>query len=252
LWRGYCYTSDQREKIVPAERPAMVLTPFPPATPRDEAFAFTAPVTLSEEPTPAIGMTRAGSLLPENAYSASASLWASEHRTRNNEPKGLHMLQGLDERLRKEKAQAELEEKIMAEFDDTFITQVFNYLSLGYPALARQYDEELSKISRITVEDLARDDEIIMDTLWSTKGDGLGVAGGDGPLAASLAKKRVKATGHIMLDSEERVDKTEDERCPRWRALKEYIYEWARQHPDLDSISPQPWGVRERRGSWGI
>ncbi len=43
-----------------------------------------------------------------------------------------------------------------------------------------------------------------------------------------------------------------DDTCPRWRALKLYIYEWARQHPDLDAISPLAWGVQERRGSWGI
>jgi hypothetical protein len=55
-----------------------------------------------------------------------------------------------------------------------------------------------------------------------------------------------------MLDSEEHDGVREEDRCPRWKALKKYIYEWARQHPDLDAISPLAWGMQERRGSWGV
>jgi hypothetical protein len=40
---------------------------------------------------------------------------------------------------------------------------------------------------------------------------------------------------------------------PRWRALRLYIREWARQHPDLgENSNPLAWGVRARRGSWAI
>ncbi|KAK3900326.1 hypothetical protein C8A05DRAFT_17352 [Staphylotrichum tortipilum] len=253
LWRGYCYTNDSSENIAPAERPAMITTPMPtsPKDPFSHEFAgLTAPASLTEEPSPAAGASRAGTLsvppLPE-------------HRTRSQVPKGLHMLQNLqnlDERLSKEKAAADLEEKIAGEFDDHFVTQVYNYLSLGYPATARQYDEELSKISRIAVGDLERDDEEIMDGLWGTEGNNAetngeektnGETNGNG-----VAKPKPKATGHIMLDNEAKDGVKEEDRCPRWMALKRYIYEWARQHPDLNAISPLAWGVQERRGSWGI
>jgi len=264
LWRGYCYSENRMEKLVPVERPAMLSTPLPPASPGDPfARAFgSAPVMFSEEPTPAVA-SRAGTM--PNAKSQ-PSLVHPEHRTRSHEPKGLHMiqnLQNLDEKLKHEKEAAELEEKIAAEFDDHFVTQVYNYLSLGYPALARQYDEELSKISRISAEELETDDMAIMDNLWGaeehhrSQTNGHAIKGANGekeyePKHVLSNGKKIKATGHIMLDSEEKDGVREEDRCPRWKALKLYIYEWARQHPDLDGISPLAWGVRERRGSWGI
>lgn len=270
LWRGYCYTSNQNEKIAHVDRPLMITTPMPDASntdPFDQAFG-TAPVELSEEPTP-VG-SRADSLhipgggsiqLQKKPQSANGGLVVPEHRTKNNAPKGLHMLHNLhnlDEKLKQEKAVADLEEKIAAEFDDKFVTQVYNYLSLGYPATARLYDEELSKISRIPVQELERDDDAIMEDLWGAEAHGNSQSSGSqsqnsedsGPRRAD--GKRIKATGHIMLDSEEQDNVKEEDRCPRWKALKLYIYEWARQHPDLNAISPLAWGVRERRGSWGI
>ena len=45
------------------------------------------------------------------------------------------------------------------EYPDSFITQVYNYLSLGYPSIARDFDDELSKISRISISDLRQDDQ---------------------------------------------------------------------------------------------
>lgn len=287
LWRGYCYTNDQSEKLAPAERPAMITTPLPPSTPgnpfADHFAATTAPITLSEEPTPSEGITRAGTLTVPRVPSANGTAGATahsllhvhpEHRTKSNQPKGLHMLQNLanlDEKLKKEKAAADLEEKIAAEFDDHFVSQVYNYLSLGYPATARQYDEELSKISRIPVEELEKDDEGVMEGLvWNEhhpgahqegkeNGVGVGVNGGAydgagdrGENGDGEKKKKGQATGHIMLDSEAKDGVREEDRCPRWKALKRYIYEWARQHPDLNAISPLAWGVQERRGSWGI
>lgn len=287
LWRGYCYTNDSSENLAPAERPAMITTPLPNSPPNKDPFAhefggMTAPITLSEEPTPVEGVTRAGTLsVPPitvngvnghhhgQGHNHNGSV--PEHRTKSHVPKGLHMLQNLqnlDDKLRKEKAVADREEKIAAEFDDHFVTQVYNYLSLGYPATARQYDGELSKISRISVDELERDDEVIMEDLWGVdeqgrqKPDGPAVTNGQSlgkKEAAGAAehqhhdeRKKVKATGHIMLDSEAKDGVKEEDRCPRWKALKLYIYEWARQHPDLNAISPLAWGVQERRGSWGI
>jgi hypothetical protein len=254
LWRGYCYTNDSSENLAPAERPAMITTPLPTSPPPKEPFGpdyvgATAPISVGEELSPPSGITRDGTLSVPLANTGVVP----EHRTKNHAPKGLHMLQNLhnlDEKLKKEKAAADREEKIAAEFDDRFVTQVFNYLSLGYPATARQYDWELGKISRMSVNELERDDEATMADLWDPP-ETNGVRGADG-ISDKGPKDKIKATGHIMIDSEAKDDVKEEDRCPRWKALKLYIYEWARQHPDLNAISPLAWGVQERRGSWGI
>jgi hypothetical protein len=115
-----------------------------------------------------------------------------------------------------------LEEAIEQEFDDAFVTQVFNYVSLGYPAIAKEYDEELSKISRVPVEDLREDDHL------------------------------PSARGYIRLGEEEQTDsEVTEERCARWRALKKYIHEWARQRPFMATRSPEMEGTW-RKGSWGV
>ena len=263
LWRGYCYAGEPGEQIIPAQRPAMISTPLPPDSPTDpfaEKFGATAPILLTEEPSPTAVTRAEPSSVP--SYLTPPDKPHPEHRSKGAQPKGLHMLQGqlqdLDERLKQEKAAEEREEKIAAEFDDKFVTQVYNYLSLGYPALARQYDEELSKISGIKVEELEKDDDDIMEDLWGADEHGGGSAGMNGSANGSAngpvhkRNHKVKATGHIMLDSEEKDGIKEEDRCPRWKALKRYIFEWARQHPDLNAISPLAWGVGERRGSWGI
>ncbi|PHH76943.1 hypothetical protein CDD82_3744 [Ophiocordyceps australis] len=212
LWNGYCCRSESSDScIVPAELHAadMIVTPQPPGSPH-ELCGFE---SVSEAPSSA-------SASSDSSSSTTFGLWTSERRSRSGEPKGLHMLHGLDERLRREKAQAERDEKIVQEFNDHFITQVYNYLSLGYPATAHTFDDELSKISRVSLEHLGRDDETRM------------------------------AKGYMLESNLD--DVPEDDRCPRWRALKIYIMEWARQHPNLDSLDPLAWGVRERRGSWAI
>ncbi|KAJ5489567.1 hypothetical protein N7539_004457 [Penicillium diatomitis] len=111
--------------------------------------------------------------------------------------------------------------KTESEFTDSFVTQIYNYLSLGYPCVARYYDFELSKISGIPVEDLRQDDLI-------TDARGYVVAPEDGQKA--------------------------DVACVRWKALRLYIHEWARQQPNMaeDETDFEAWGVRERRGSWAI
>ncbi|CAN8103890.1 unnamed protein product [Discula destructiva] len=221
LWRGYCFTSRKEcEALVASPRAPMIMTPMTPGTPYEHSdpYASTggtlAPFPVSAEPTPIA------------SAQPSLQVTTSEHRSRVGQPKGLHMLMGLEQRLQQEKAAAELEERIAAEFTDQFVTQVYNYLSLGYPATARAYDEELSKISRISTEELEFEDEAVMDGIGSS------------------------AKGHIKISMD--LDTEGERRCPRWKALKEYIFEWARQHPDLDSITALAWGVAERRGSWGI
>lgn len=240
LWRGYCYNPDKTQQLAGFDRPQMIQTPQPLLTPSDP---FARAFSLSEVNAALTAEDAEHSATRLHNHSAYSSL--SLEKKRRHDKKGIHMLQGLDERLAKEKAAAELGERIGAEFDDQFVTQVYNYLSLGYPAMARAYDEELSKISKMPVEVLERDDDAIMDSLW---GAGAWDVACDGPEPI----KKVKATGHIMLDSEEHDGVSEEDRCPRWKALKKYIFEWARQHPDLDAISPLAWGMQERRGSWGI
>ncbi|KHN97725.1 uncharacterized protein MAM_04114 [Metarhizium album ARSEF 1941] len=215
LWRGFCCrTESSTEYVVPADLHGanMLVTPYPPASPRDGGGYDSR--SMSDEPESMFSSSNSSESL------TNLSSNRAEHRPRTGESKGLHMLHGLDDRLRREKAQVELDEKIASEFDDEFVTQVYNYLSLGYPATARYFDGELSKISRVTVEELCRDDE------------------------------RQRAKGHML---EMNLQATaENDRCPRWKALRTYITEWARQHPDLDNLDPLAWGVRERRGSWAI
>lgn len=215
LWRGYCCRSEATGGyLIPAELhpPDMMATPRTPGTPR-EAFAHEIDnVSIYDEP-PSLWGTPGSS-----ASNSSTRPVNAEHRQRNGEPKGIHMLHGLDERLQQEKVRAERNEKIAQEFNDEFVTQVYNYLSLGYPAMARSFDDELSKISRVSIDDLTKDD------------------------AQQMAK------GHML---EMNLGETQEEqRCPRWKALRVYILEWARQHPDLDNLNPLAWGVHERRGSW--
>lgn len=216
LWRGYCCRSESNsEYVVPAELHGanMLVTPYPPGSPRDVGGYDSR--SMSEEPDSMFSSSNSSESLNN------ISPTRADHRPRSGgQSKGLHMLHGLDDRLRREKAQAELDEKIASEFDDEFVTQVYNYLSLGYPAMARSFDDELSKIGRVTVDELCENDEKQM------------------------------AKGHMLEMNLQEI--CEDDRCPRWKALRTYITEWARQHPDLDNLDSLAWGVRERRGSWAI
>ncbi|KAG9238837.1 hypothetical protein BJ875DRAFT_4871 [Amylocarpus encephaloides] len=153
-----------------------------------------------------------------------ADPFSSVARTNGNHD-GVRMLSGIDERLKAEVVKSKAEESLLAEFNDTFITQVYNYLSLGYPSLAQPYDEELTRISQISIADLRADD-------------------------------KTKAKGHIGLVDAPGVDHAKESipKCARWNALRLYIMEWGRQHPSMSNgaASPSAWGVRARRGSWAI
>ncbi|CAK7236403.1 hypothetical protein SCUCBS95973_009596 [Sporothrix curviconia] len=265
LWHGLCFSNDKNQAMVPLERPALLETPLPPRTPGDpfaHAFSLSVPGTVYSEPSHVNGTASATTAAAAAAAAAGHAHGGHGLPHKNAaEPKGLHMLAGLDERLRQEKAAAELEENIAAEFTDRFVTQVYNYLSLGYPSMAWSYDDELSKISRIPVDDLEQDDA-------SNRGGGGGDSSsssslGPGSFSAGSGSYGPDAKGHISLDEDDKNAGQNGETgengasynhdsCPRWRALKIYIFEWARQHPDLNAISPLAWGMRERRGSWGV
>ncbi|PYH74034.1 uncharacterized protein BO88DRAFT_441113 [Aspergillus vadensis CBS 113365] len=110
------------------------------------------------------------------------------------------------------------------ELTDSFVTQIYNYLSLGYPCVARYYDHELSIISGISVADLRRDD------------------------------LKTDAKGYVSVMDEGPTDrKVEKGLCMRWMALRLYIQEWARKRPKMaDDGIHGAWGVCERKGSWAI
>ncbi|OTB04623.1 hypothetical protein M426DRAFT_11509 [Hypoxylon sp. CI-4A] len=229
LWRGYC--SAKANDIVEMSHPGpnLLMTPQEPTSAQDPFSA-----AFSESISGVItGAQSPGAASPTNRY--------SQHR-------GRYMLSGLDERLKKEKARKEREERIAAEFDDAFVTQVYNYISLGYPATARAFDEELSKISGIDIHELRKDDNFhigkgfMLDMEMSIhKGSSMtdSDSGGDSPLRTPEEDERRTRRKH---------------QPPRWIALKLYIREWARQHPGLNDAGTGElaWGVRARRGSWAI
>lgn len=118
------------------------------------------------------------------------------------------------------------EEKISEEFHDGFITQVYNYLSLGYPSMARKFDAELSKITKVPMEELRLDDG------------------------------NTNANGYVGLP--ERIGVGKEQTCPRWGALREYVKEWARQQSHIVGMrgvngkGGGDWGHLAKKGSWAI
>lgn len=204
LWGGYCVTEEADQYLSPAIKgPAMIQTPN---VEKEDPFSF-----------------QFGSDLPKAGAKSSTSGTKSPRQR-----SGVGMLTGLDERLKMEIESAKKNDALLREFDDTFVTQVYNYLSLGYPALARQYDPELAKISQIAESELCADDG---------KKNAKGYIGINDPTNGSEVREGDKDRHKGY--------------CVRWKALRIYILEWARQHPSMANDQPA-WGVRARRGSWAI
>jgi len=124
---------------------------------------------------------------------------------------------GLEERM-------DMETVIEQEFSDEFITQVYNYMSLGYPSVARDFDEELAKAAKVPITDLQQDDNL------------------------------PRSRGYIRLGPDnEAKDGVTEESCARWRALRVYIHDWARQQPSITKTKPMETGwVAARKGSWAL
>jgi hypothetical protein len=208
LWGGYCVADEVGEYITPSIKgPALIQTPH---CEREDPFSA----------------------------SFASELSGGGAKTPRSNDSGLRMLVGIDERLQAEVAKSKAEEALLEEFDDTFVTQVYNYLSLGYPALARQFDEELARISRISEDELRKD-----DNKKNAKGH-IGIVDGFSNQETTPEKKN-RATGN---------SNSHEGYCARWKALRIYILEWARQHPSMSNgaMGPSTWGVRARRGSWAI
>ncbi|KAI1316714.1 hypothetical protein F5Y16DRAFT_393084 [Xylariaceae sp. FL0255] len=217
LWRGYCSTKSAEKDMPALQAPPLLHTPGD-RSPIDNPFD-----------TP---MTFGGALSPTGKAS-------NLHRG---------MLSGLDERLKGEIDRKEREEALLAEFDDAFITQVYNYISLGYPAMARDFDDELSKISGICLEELRKDDHLKINKGFMLRME-MNV-----PSSGSTSSSGTDSSGDEMMSTTSS-ERRHRHKPPRWKALKLYIHEWARQHPSLngnDDANHLAWGVRARRGSWAI
>jgi hypothetical protein len=207
LWGGYCVADEVGEYLSPSVKgPALIHTPH---SEREDPFSS----------------------------SCASALPSGGAKTPRSRESGIRMLAGIDERLQAEVAKSKAEEALLEEFDDTFVTQVYNYLSLGYPALARQFDEELARISRIPEEELRVD-----DNKKNAKGY-IGIVDGFSSTETTPEKRK-----RIVNEA------SHEGYCARWKALRIYILEWGRQHPDMSNgaMGPSAWGVRARRGSWAI
>ncbi|PYH84727.1 hypothetical protein BO82DRAFT_10321 [Aspergillus uvarum CBS 121591] len=119
------------------------------------------------------------------------------------------------------------DESLGLELQDGLVTQIYNYLSLGYPCVARYFDHELSRISGISVANLRQDD------------------------------LKTDAKGHVgVSDSPSIGEDISTRACMRWKALQLYIFDWARERhrvgfSDMDG-EHGAWGVCERKGSWAV
>ncbi|KAF2035788.1 hypothetical protein EK21DRAFT_53576 [Setomelanomma holmii] len=144
--------------------------------------------------------------------STTPSLWSNANSRASN-------FSGIDQKLA-------IEQTIADDFSDDFVTQVYNYLSLGYPSMARPFDDELSKISQIPIVELRQDDHL-------AESRGYIRLGKDGNLADTMIT---------------------EETCMRWRALRIYIQEWARQHPNMaeEEFPIGGRGTAVRKGSWAL
>lgn len=212
LWGGYCIAVDPRDIAAQDEekRSPLIHTPW-----SGKSFGHAFEESLAEH---------------------SLYLVDSNSRASNNDDYfGAHD-QIIKQLEPKESVSTESEE-YYEEFDDKFITQVYNYLSLGYPSLAWQFDEELSRISKIPVDELRRNDES-------------DIKGHIGLRAMSF--REGEAT--VQPEKIEFQEKDKSQGCTRWYALKIYIREWSRQNPSLDqaALGPCSWGVRARKGSWAF
>lgn len=191
LWGGFCVNGGDKSP----RGPSGLLTPF-----------HERPNPMSPCPTPAMSL-----LPPTPPKSSSGATFGATFSSTD--------ITGIDEKLA-------FEQTITEDFGDDFVTQVYNYLSLGYPSMARPFDDELSKISKIPISELRQDDH--------------------------LASSR----GYIRLGKDGNLKNTEitEETCMRWRALRIYIQEWARQHPHMteEGFLGGGHGTAVRRGSWAF
>ena len=192
LWMGFCNVAHQDNLSLPKALPTGLMTP---AIERGDPMAAASPSSQHQLP-------------PSPPSSQERGRMGTGTKT-------------LDDVLRRERT-------IEEELNDAFVTQVYNYLSLGYPSLARKFDEELEKITKVSVADLRKDDRKCnaKGYVGAPEGTGTDVQG--------------------LMDG--------DEKCERWCALRLYVREWGRQQPGMGAVEEIEggWGARARKGSWAI
>lgn len=207
LWGGCCTGQEQQAAnngLMPPTGPTGLMTPAPrtdSSNPFEQSFAAGGTVTI-----PSINAITTPPSPPESLKGADIA--------------------HLDAVLVSER---DFDDMFSREYPDEFVTQVFNYLSLGYPSLARPFDEELSKISRISIAELRQDD----------------------------VKAKQSPRGYIRLGQDFESGGGEgitEDSCVRWQALKLYVREWARQEKNMVKVDAPGgnWATTNRRGSWAI
>lgn len=213
LWGGFC----QKDETGPTKPSTPLRSGIQtPATEQSNPFGTWTPARGSKTP------KRQGGQL----WGGSAFMPLTPPRSRN-EKSNDNFTAALDKKL-------QLERQIDEDFPPRVITQIYNYLSLGYPPIARPFDEELSKISRISIAELRRDDR-------SDSGTARGHVGAP------------ETEGDAVEDDDGKV-----KGCRRWEALRMYVREWARQSPlfqtdqHIAKVGATFWGPAVRRGSWGL
>lgn len=243
LWHGSCKKGSSHLSASPVLNRAMLMTP---AVEMEDPFSRMLGMSLKDLPengnqsgTQTPTRSSGGSLRPP--HPPSRMITESELDAAFTPPdsfKASTIKLQLPPTSKKNKSSKHVEDreaKIAGEFDDAFVTQIYNYLSLGYPCLAHKFDDELSRISKIPISELRKDDERV-DAKGHVDAPETGRQNGNGS-NATTTQAEVSAGA-----------------CARWSALKIYVHEWARQQPKLDGPSEEPdaWGAPGRRGSWAI
>lgn len=230
LWGGFCTPSDA--KLIPQPSSGLVTPMRTPQVEKEDPFSMLSSSTggtsiAGKRPVGPPG----GAVLPPSPPSSNSG--AVEAAETVAPPLGAE-------------CEAAFQAKLDKEFNNAFVSQVFNYLSLGYPALARKFDDELSRISRVPIETLRLDDKMPD-----------GGARGYLHLPDEGMEPGALAEEHGQQDAEEKD-------CQRWLALRTYIREWTKQiviarraegdgkEKDPHSAWGLPAGLPARKGSWGL
>jgi hypothetical protein len=216
LWGGFCDAASQDAAAIPGRLlQSGLLTPATSTPTHELADPFSA-----------------DALGPSLLSPFMAKINKPRHQLPATPPSSLTEISGIDAALAREAA-------LDAEFPDAFVTQVYNYLSLGYPALARKFDAELAKISRMSLEEIRQGDG---------QCDAKGFVGAP-DRADSAAKMN---GGHGSSTNLQAVQSRDDapDMCSRWRALRLYVREWGRQEGHMREHELRPGMQIVRRGSW--
>lgn len=160
----------------------------------------------------------------------------------------------------------DIDDMIDHEYSDSFVSQVFNYLSLGYPSLARAFDAELSQVTHISISDLRQDDllaqsmpkgYIRLGTNTLSRGYDLPDESDDDIRESRVFEMSAPASAvpSAAVSTSPSISPAADgSQYVRWRALRLYIRDWARTRNGQSSAEmlegAEHVGTAPRRGSW--